>query len=284
MKGGTKKPHGFTIIEVLIVLAVTSGLLFASGLLVSGREAQTQFDQGIREIQAQIQQTTSDVINGFYPNNNRINCSIASVGPPIITSVLPNQLGTNSGCLFIGKAVNFLNPGASSNPSQYAVYTIAGRQCAVGATPGNSCSIPSSLSAFVPAAIAPTTGVPYSSYPDASVYQPLASGITIVKLTTTTGGVTSNAGSIAFLSSPTNAQQVGVYPVTLSSFGTDGSPNGYKNGPELLKIDTNLIASGPADSAMICFKSGTTNQWGIINIVQGAGQLETTLTIQDSTC
>src|SRR6266511_2117091 len=104
MKGG-KKARGFTVVETLIVLAVTGGLFVAIAATLSGRQNRTQFTQAIQEIQSQIQQVVNDVGSGYFPSTNNFSCSATLAGPSIATGSA--EQGSNAGCVFIGKAIQF---------------------------------------------------------------------------------------------------------------------------------------------------------------------------------
>ena len=115
---------GFTVIEVLIVLAVSGMLFVSAAILISGKQNQTAFDQSIRQVQSQVQQLISDVATGYYPNSENFRCTISG-GNPTLSAGAARQ-GTNSGCIFVGKAVQF-GVGAA-NSEIFNGYTISGVQ------------------------------------------------------------------------------------------------------------------------------------------------------------
>ena len=55
------KTKGFTIVETLVVLGVTSVLATTALLMVSGRQARTQFYTGVQEFESTLQ----DISNGL---------------------------------------------------------------------------------------------------------------------------------------------------------------------------------------------------------------------------
>ncbi|MET1032944.1 MAG: type II secretion system protein, partial [Candidatus Saccharimonadales bacterium] len=123
MKGG-KKARGFTVIETMIVLAVTGGLFLAIAVTLSGRQQRTQFEQGINDIRAQLQQVINDVGTGFYPSLTNFRCTAGASGPVMVTGTT-NQ-GENTGCIFMGKAMQFGVNG--TDPEQFLTYSVAGLQ------------------------------------------------------------------------------------------------------------------------------------------------------------
>jgi len=117
------KPLGFTIIEVMIVLAIGSFLFIAAAVALTGDQNQTEFDTGVRQIFSELQSLSSDVQNGNYSANILYSCNSSS-GLPTFSAVSSSQ-GTNIGCVYLGKALQF-NP--SSNSSYYYVYSLVGDQ------------------------------------------------------------------------------------------------------------------------------------------------------------
>src|SRR5688572_13139275 len=93
---------GFTVIEVIIVLAISGALFVSAAIMISGRQNQTAFDQSVQQIHSQIQQALNEVSAGYYPNNTDFQCTaLVSGSPPTISSGSASQ-GTNSGCIFLG--------------------------------------------------------------------------------------------------------------------------------------------------------------------------------------
>jgi prepilin-type N-terminal cleavage/methylation domain-containing protein len=122
------QPHGFTIIEVLIVLGLASFLFFAAVLAMSGDQSQTEFDTGARQIYSELQSLSTDVQNGLYTNSSvacTYNFADNVPGYPIFSTGSGNKQGENLGCVYVGKAIQF-NP--SSNSPNYYVYSLVGDQ------------------------------------------------------------------------------------------------------------------------------------------------------------
>ncbi|HUB93492.1 MAG TPA: prepilin-type N-terminal cleavage/methylation domain-containing protein [Verrucomicrobiae bacterium] len=123
---------GFTIVEVMIVLAVSSLIVLSALTLVNGRQSKTEFTTGINDFQEQLQQIINETASGQYPGMGGFTCQPAASGPVTFTTTSSSQ-GTNQGCIFLGKAVQF---GLDTTESQLAVIPIAGKQYQPdGATP-----------------------------------------------------------------------------------------------------------------------------------------------------
>ncbi len=117
-------PRGFTIIEVLIVLGLASFLFVAAAMAMNGDQKQTEFDTGARQIYTELQSLSTDVQNGLYTTNSPVSCKDVS-GSPYFSPVAQSQ-GTNLGCVYVGKAIQF-NPLATRS-SFYYVYSLVGNQ------------------------------------------------------------------------------------------------------------------------------------------------------------
>ncbi|HSX23561.1 MAG TPA: hypothetical protein VLE74_00460, partial [Candidatus Saccharimonadales bacterium] len=69
MSGGTK-PLGYTIVEVMIFLAVSGALLVSALLIFNGRQQRIEFGQSIRDIDSKIRDVLNDVSTGVYNYTN----------------------------------------------------------------------------------------------------------------------------------------------------------------------------------------------------------------------
>ena len=103
---GSHKASGFTIIETLIVLTVSGALFVSATYFLSGDQDRTEFTQSIQAVQSQIQQVINEVESGSYANTNNFTCSGTASGPSLTTSGTDAQ-GSNTGCIFLGKVIQF---------------------------------------------------------------------------------------------------------------------------------------------------------------------------------
>lgn len=277
MKGG-QRHKGFTILETLIVLAVT-GMLFASAaILINGRQHKTQFEQAIRQAHAQIQQVIDEINVGQYESNPGFTCTGTAAGPSLAAAASAEQ-GTNEGCIFLGKVIQF--DVAGTNPEEFRAYTIAGLQRVNGSPNGNEVS---TLAEAKPLVVSPVT------FPNSQRDEKLQYGLTTGRMYY--NGNTSNAiGAIAIVSSlasydngnlQATSQQLNVIPM-------DGTALDQDPGAAVAAMNTKLRTASidadknPTNGVQLCFVSGGTQQSGLITIGSNGRQLTATLTIKGNT-
>lgn len=111
---------GYTIVEVMIVLAVSGVLMVGAIVAFQGQQGRTFFSQTLFDLASRIQSDASDVSSGVYNDATNYGCSVSSpLTPPVLTAG-----GTsNSGCLFLGKAVQ-----VDKDNSNLYVYTVLGHR------------------------------------------------------------------------------------------------------------------------------------------------------------
>ncbi len=263
---------GFTIIEVLIVLGITALLFISAATAISGKQNQTAFDQALQQIRGQIEQTINDISIGYYPNASDFQCSAGGSGPNILAG--SNTQGTNKGCIFVGKAIQFKVQGFT--PERYETYAIAGLQ--KDAASGQDVQ---SLAQAKPLVV-----------PNSSTFGQMESGLTTYSMVYNNGAADIAVGTVAFTTSfasynngslVSGSQQVSVVPVApVSGTGLDETTVVGTS-----DIDTNLATGvvNPTNGVTICFASSGTNQSGKLVIGGNNHPLAVTLTLKaNQTC
>lgn len=221
-----RRSDGFTIVETMIVLAVT-GVLFVSVMAVmAGRQSKTQFNQSVNSLKTEIEQVIGEVQSGYFPDSGSIQCSAGASGAPVISEMSTRAQGTNENCVFLGKVIAF----DSANDNTYNVYTLAGAKDR------------SSVGASMPTAV--------RSFTDTKRLQ-----FGLKPMTNKSVGIVTDigtgAGGILYGTRTTKAIDLGssIAPETISSF------SGW---------DSVTAASG--GGVRICFESGTTVQSALLTI------------------
>jgi hypothetical protein len=124
MRVGTNS-RGYTIVEVMVFLAVSGVMFIVAAGFINGKQANSEFRQGMNDVNSKIQQEINDVSNGFYPSNGDFACQASASGDVTFGGPV-KATGTNKGCTFMGKVMQF---GLNGTDSQgYNIYTIVGRQ------------------------------------------------------------------------------------------------------------------------------------------------------------
>ncbi len=275
MKGGDKA-RGFTMIETIMVLAISAGLFVIIAATLSGRQNRTEFDQSIQDVKSQIQQAISQVGAGVYPSTNNFNCTAGASGP--VLSNGGGSQGANSGCVYLGKVMQFGVAG-TSNPEETRSFIIAGLQ---KDPTGNEVS---TYAAAKPTAVAPSSSAP--GLPDATTKSVLMYGLRTQEVYY--GSPKVDIGGIAFVNTlasyssgsiVSGSQQVNIIPINGSAL--NASPAVMAQA-----IDSSLASSpvNPANGINLCFVSGGSNQSGLITIGGSARDLTVTLSVKENrTC
>ena len=194
---GSATEWGFTIVETLIVLAVTSALFTSAAIMISGRQAKTEFLTATNDLQQQLQDVINQTASGNFPNSNNFTCTAMASNMPRLTNGGASQ-GTNGDCVFLGKAVQL---GSSDTPNKLLSYVIAGNRLLAG-------SEVTQLSDAYPEAVAP--GVTNNTtLQGVTTSQLIQAGLTLVlpahPMTDATGTALSGFAVLSSLASTSNA-------------------------------------------------------------------------------
>ena len=254
------KAKGFTIIEVMIVLASSGTLLLVALLMIGGQVNKANFLQGQRSIQLDFQNLINQVTSGNFIFPGDISCSANTSTGAITVSSSPSTQGHNVGCIFIGKAIYAT---AQFSPKSYSIYNVVGQQC-FGAL--NPCTGPINLDQSAPVLI---------TQPNDVSKQTLEGGMTIKSIyvpttsnspSTLKGNNYCGIGIFATSKTGSGGLQYGLYVVGQSGLGTAGLPPCDYNKPisstTLTPSDTdsNMLDSRLVDSIDICLQSGSSTR------------------------
>jgi type II secretory pathway pseudopilin PulG len=108
---------GYTVIEVLIVLAISTVLFTVAVGLFSGKQNSTQFTQTMQDLASKIQSYVNESLSGSFPDSSSYSCTLDGDGNPVFSM----GGGSNGDCVFLGKALQ-----VSSDQSSITAYTIVG--------------------------------------------------------------------------------------------------------------------------------------------------------------
>lgn len=295
MSGGPK-PQGYTIIELMIFLVVSSALLVSALLLVGGQQQKTEFAQSIREIDSKIRDIINDVASGVYTNPANFKCVADDVGgTPAIQDSASDTQGTNLGCTYVGRVIQFAPNG---DYEAFNVFSIAGRQFTRSVLASKQVQ---SLPQAKPVPIAPGRIVNSALTANATESNKLGYGLKLKDNTTPPFGLSYDKGSgpqpigafgffsnfVNYSSASTSAasfesskQYTDMWVVPASTLGDDPLDLADK----IVTIGGLAAAAipeykAPQKGITLCFLSGGTDQYGKIVIGDDQNRLTTHLTI-----
>jgi prepilin-type N-terminal cleavage/methylation domain-containing protein len=254
---------GFTILEVMIVLAVTAIIFFMSITFIQGKEAYNQFLVAINNVEAQLNEDINNVRDGSYVFPNNISCSGGSSSPLISISGSDSNQGTNKGCIFVGDAIAF-------HPNSFYNYLIVGNQFENSNTPLGYDTPPS-----------PNYGIVGSnptliSNSSTNFEQYFENGLTLVQAKcsgTSQPCMSTGQGSggliLGISGSMVQQIQVNIYPDSESQQISDPNFANNTNGTltYINKISTNIINTEFINNTIkLCFKAGGINDSALFTV------------------
>ncbi len=119
---GVKPPLGYTIIELMIVLAISGLMFLIAANFISGKEESSSFTEGTNEFVTDMQSVINQVNDGQYSDIS-INC-VSGVGGTL-TFPSGGSQGTNPDCVFLGKFLYFTQ---GTNADNYMTFSLAGNR------------------------------------------------------------------------------------------------------------------------------------------------------------
>ncbi|HET6924789.1 MAG TPA: hypothetical protein VFH39_03100 [Candidatus Saccharimonadales bacterium] len=265
-------PHGgFTIVETLIVLAVTGFLFVSIAGLISGRQGKTEFQTAINGLQQQIQQIINETESGYYPNGVDYSCTAGLGLPPTISTGTPGKgQGANSSCIFLGKVLQFgPSDAAYKNPEKYLVWPIAGNQNLAGAgSDGLLGAGDQTLAKSYPTPIVPirsSSALQSGLTVDHMTYDNGAPGVPTAGVGFMVGNGDANG---TFAGSTSDGLGAGSLPLSLYAIKSTqvGTSSANDMQAALSSASGSPLRYTPVDSVDICVNSGTTHQSGLITI------------------
>lgn len=305
MKSGGLKSQGFTIVEIMIFLAVSGAIMISALRMVSGAQNKNEFIVAVNDIEQQINGIINNVSTGYYANvgnfTNGYTCE-KSMGAPKFTNA-PGKQGTNQQCIFVGRMIQFgadaLVPG--TRPNKYVTYNIVGiRQDASG----NQITSPAEARPLLIAPEAPPPTRPErANFPDAREEDYLRNGLEMkwgfYARYEASGAVIKerSVGAVAFFSSlnggaaaspdiKSGSLQVDVMPFfNIWSFVSSDAAIKQFNSTDFADTTYGFDAvKNPREGVLLCFNSGGTDQHALLTIGGSAGQSVVTKQISSGKC
>lgn len=129
-----RRQFGFTMVETMIFLAVSTAVFAVSIAIVSEQQSRAEIRFGMEEFSGQVRDVMNDVSTGFYERPENLQCRTnPGTGTLQLNAGPANELGQSRDCIFIGRIIHF-DPEPSDYPftldeeQVYRVFTVAGRR------------------------------------------------------------------------------------------------------------------------------------------------------------
>ena len=255
---------GYTIIEVLIVLAIALVTFFVAVTVFSGRQGRTEFSQAMRDVESRIKTAVNDVGVSQFPDASNYSCEIDnSSRRPKLTSV-PEGTGQNEDCIFLGKAVQLIADNNPGTVDSLNVYTVLGRR-----TTNGTASV-TSFSDANPSPIVEST--PGGGDPDLTEEYTMLFGAAVASASATkVDGSSGNTDLVGFYNSlqPTEPTAQGSQSLLTKGYmGFDTNPSNPKSQIKQAIEGAPLYPSSDIKAWTVCFQSGSSNEFAqlIVNV------------------
>jgi len=287
---------GFTIVETLMVLGVTSVLFVAVIGSLTDRQNRVQFSQGMRDINSSISDVLNDVTTGFFPTTPGMTCTAGTgsdnPAPQLgYNASTGDTTGARKDCVFAGKVIQI---GTNTSASSGFIYSMTGRRLTYNSS-GSSSDV-ANFTELKPVVVDSNnfdniTSDPGISAIDATTTFSLPYGIRIVRTDGGDGGRAIGVFYKDFRGVSLNGQsssgvtQVAVADVVSSTVG----PSFMTQANVINAADTLLATKFLSGSSKLtlCFKSDATGQTATITIgdgIQGNLQLDYEVNLSGVLC
>lgn len=288
---------GFTIMETMIVLAV-SGVLFLSLVgMVTGQQGKAQFKNSMTNFTTELRSVIGQVSSGYYPAAEGDFVCEELRGFPHVRRARRGETvsqGTNQACTFLGQAVAFMGTPVNGN-KQYKIHTVVGlRQVPAGAGgPLRVGKEPLNFLEAQPRAMAPGTGADMG-WPDYSVTKTVNFGATVHSICVDDGASTCTAaagfavltaldGQLGVTGTESGVVLPSIFPlvcdrvVRCTAATSPGGPGvSAQNSATAVK---RLSNGATARGVKICFVSATSNQSALVRVGANASNDSVEMTI-----
>lgn len=229
------KIQGFTIIEVMLFLAISASMLIGVFVVSGSLISQTRFTDSLRGLESFLKREYEEVSSGVNTRG-----SVACSGSDVSTGT---QNPGTSGCLLLGRVIIF-----RAGTSVVESLTVVGSESTT--SPSSSASLETILAAYTPKTVPSsltTYTIPWSGSFTAGRRQ---------------GPPPAPANAIAILRSPTSSQ-IGIYHFSTTLNVATANP-----------LSTYLIAEASNTVASYCVDSGdgpTGSRKGAIDFMRAQG-------------
>ncbi|HTE22445.1 MAG TPA: hypothetical protein VK674_05395 [Candidatus Limnocylindria bacterium] len=266
-----RSEQGYTIVEVMVFLAVTTAIFVMIASSFSTRQNSAEFSVAVREMESRLQDIANDTSTGYYNNPGNFRCRLSGGAPFVEPGT--NAQGTNNDCIFIGRVVQFDLGG--SNGKDFNLYSVVGARQAAGADVED-------FDDANPLALAPSARFTAS---DLTETQQVPPGLVIRSVYSDNAGVRRQVRSVGFFTSfgagaaNTTSLGVNILPLAFNPVG-----NSKNDTVGAINLINNASPSNPSNGVVICMDGDATNQHALLRLGGNERQLTTGTTVEAGTC
>lgn len=113
--------QGYTFIEVMLVLAISTMLFFSAAIIFYGQQRQTQFSQSMEDLSSRIQTYATQINSGSFFDQSGYTCATTGSPPRARLSAGSSPLGSNTNCIVLGQAFQ-----VDTSEDKIYLYTVFG--------------------------------------------------------------------------------------------------------------------------------------------------------------
>ncbi len=280
---------GYTLVEALIFLAVSSALAVSALAVISGQQAKTEFLQAVKTFESQVRDVGNDVSTGYFKRVGNVGCNAGGADSQAALNSAGTSQGTNDECVLAGRVMHF------ENEDNIKVYNVVGRR-----TTGLLANKKNVADIFQARSVLTTGPIPVAISDNIPVAPILR--LSMVTYTDSTG-VTSEMSGLAFFStfgrSSLTSQDSGVIsadivPISVGdSVGqslTDFKQSYYDFYTPIPIVDfttsrtTYSNRANPTSGVIFCLIGRGVNRYALVTVGQkGAQASSTNVQIEDGT-
>jgi len=266
--------NGYTIIEVLIFLAVSAVMFLSAITVISGRQSKTEFAQTARNLNSQLQDWINDAQTGF-PGGTVGQYTCKSLGSKLQIDRVAASVSPS--CIFLGKAIQVTDKSYLTDPTQASkiyAYSVFGQRL------DSTGQLVTNLSDATPTAAIGVRGG-HTGSADLTTEYDLPSDISVYKITSTSGGPSSHMAG--FYSSFNTERSTGSngnedlvayqYPLGNEAPKTNSVFDCLLNRPPC-SLGAFQLNPSPLGKWQICISNG--DQYAVITVSSSSGTNVTT--------
>lgn len=126
-----QKGAGYTISELMIVLAVSGVIALSAFSMIRGQQTKSEFTQAVRDFEVKLNDIANDVTKGYFPNRGLNSaCTASNSGIDFASGSGTVEQGASNDCVFAGKVLQFNPPVVSGSGGEAVirVFTLASRR------------------------------------------------------------------------------------------------------------------------------------------------------------